>query len=177
MILSIVAIALGAALGALLHWYLDNRLNASFPPLPSLTFAAKMLGEYLIGIAMAVFLAYPSLAHEWRLLTVAGVLGSLTTYSIFFAEVVAALGISGVTTFAGVEGVVSDGRRHSALFFELVDQPIENMMAVTEAQAVALLDRINTTDTRLFFIKIPIEELGLQATESSEIKRLGLSYV
>ncbi len=76
------------------------------------------------------------------------------------------LGIGGVTTFAGVEGVGAAGRRHSARFFELVDQPIEIMMAVSEAQAVALFEKINGTDTCLFYIKIPIEygELGTQAT-------------
>jgi PII-like signaling protein len=44
---------------------------------------------------------------------------------------------TGTTTFAGVESLGSDGRRHSAKFFELVDQPIEIMMAVTEQQATA----------------------------------------
>jgi len=40
------------------------------------------------------------------------------------------------------------------------------MMAVSEAQAVALFEKINGADTRLFYIKIPIEygELGTQAT-------------
>ena len=72
MILSIVAIGFGAALGALLRWYFATRLNALFPQLPPGTLAANILGGYLIGIAMAVFLAYPSLAPEWRLLTVTG---------------------------------------------------------------------------------------------------------
>lgn len=75
------------------------------------------------------------------------------------------LGISGVTTFAGVESFGSDGRRHSARFFELVDQPIEIMMAVTEAQSVALIEKIKVTETRLFYTKTPIEygELGTKS--------------
>jgi len=66
------------------------------------------------------------------------------------------LGISGVTTFAGVESIGSHSRRHSARFFELTDQPIEIMMAVSQDQA-----------TRLFYIKTPIEcgELGRQIKE------------
>jgi fluoride exporter len=91
MTLSICAIAVGAAFGALLRWYLANRLNAMFPQLPPGTLAANILGGYLIGIAMAVFLAYPALAPEWRLLTVTGFLGGLTTFSTFSAEVVTAL--------------------------------------------------------------------------------------
>ncbi len=42
------------------------------------------------------------------------------------------LGISGCTTFSGVESFGADGRRHSAHFFELADQPMEMVMAVTE---------------------------------------------
>jgi CrcB protein len=91
MILSICAIALGAALGALLRWYFATRLNALFPQLPPGTLVANILGGYLIGIAMAIFLSYPSLAPEWRLLTVTGFLGGLTTFSTFSAEVVTAL--------------------------------------------------------------------------------------
>jgi CrcB protein len=56
-----------------------------------LSSAANILGGYLIGIAMAVFLANPSLAPEWRLLTVTGFLGGLTTFSTFSAEEVTAL--------------------------------------------------------------------------------------
>ncbi len=80
-------------------------------------------------------------------------------------QLAADLGISGCTVFAGAESVGSDGRRHSARFFELADQPIEVVMAVTAAQAERLFERIGITDTRLFYIKTPIEfgELGMQA--------------
>ncbi|HEY2781759.1 MAG TPA: fluoride efflux transporter CrcB [Steroidobacteraceae bacterium] len=91
MFLSITAIAVGAALGALLRWYFATRLNQIFPQLPPGTLAANLLGGYLIGIGMAVFFAMPSLPPEWRLLTVTGFLGGLTTFSTFSAEVVTAL--------------------------------------------------------------------------------------
>jgi len=91
MLLSVCAIALGATLGALLRWYFAARLNALFPQLPPGTLAANILGGYLIGIAMAVFLANPGLSREWQLLTVTGFLGGLTTFSTFSAEVVTAL--------------------------------------------------------------------------------------
>jgi fluoride exporter len=89
--LSICVIGIGAALGALLRWYLANRLNASFPQLPPGTLVANILGAYLIGIAMAVFLTFPALSPQWRLLTVTGFLGGLTTFSTFSAEVVTAI--------------------------------------------------------------------------------------
>ena len=79
------------------------------------------------------------------------------------------LGIAGATTFAGVESFGSDGRRHSAHFFELADQPMEVMMAVTEQQAATLVERISVAKTRLFYIKTPIEygEIGTEATVST----------
>jgi PII-like signaling protein len=75
------------------------------------------------------------------------------------------LGISGATVFTGAESYGADGRRHSARFFELTDQPLEIMMAVTEEQADRLFERINAMDTRLFYMKAPVEfgQLGKQA--------------
>jgi CrcB protein len=88
---SVLVISVGAAAGALLRWFLAVRLNAAFPQLPPGTLLANLLGGYLIGIAMAIFLAYPALSPQWRLLTVTGFLGGLTTFSTFSAEVVTAL--------------------------------------------------------------------------------------
>jgi fluoride exporter len=104
MLISILAIATGAALGALLRWYLADRLNSVFPQLPPGTLAANILGAYLIGIAIAVFLMFPALSPQWRLLTVTGFLGGLTTFSTFSAEVVTAIlegrGLWAISTIA-----------------------------------------------------------------------------
>lgn len=89
--LAVMAISLGAALGALLRWVLGNQLNALFPMLPPGTLAANLLGGYLIGLAVAFFASHPSLPPEWRLLVVTGFLGGLTTFSTFSAEVVTQL--------------------------------------------------------------------------------------
>jgi PII-like signaling protein len=67
------------------------------------------------------------------------------------------LGITGATVTAGSESVGADGKRHSARFFELSDQPVEVVFAVTELQAEALFGRIAAVPTRLFYIKTPIE--------------------
>ncbi len=75
------------------------------------------------------------------------------------------LGISGATVYCGVESVGADGRRHSAKFFELTDQPLEVMMAVSDEQAERLFERLRSTETRLVYVKSPVEfgELGTQA--------------
>jgi len=84
---SILAISLGASLGAVLRWVLGTSLNALFPSIPPGTLAANLIGGYLIGLAVAFFGQHPSLAPEWRLFVITGFLGGLTTFSTFSAEV------------------------------------------------------------------------------------------
>ena len=85
---SIFAIAIGAAIGALLRWFLGLRLNSLFPALPLGTLAANLIGGYIIGLAVALFADMPSLPPMWRLLIITGFCGGLTTFSTFSAEVV-----------------------------------------------------------------------------------------
>jgi CrcB protein len=89
--LSIIAISVGASLGALLRWFLGTKLNALFPSIPPGTLTANLVGGYLVGVAVAYFSSYPWLSPEWRLLIVTGFLGGLTTFSTFSAEVVSQL--------------------------------------------------------------------------------------
>lgn len=91
MVWSIVAISVGAALGALMRWVLGTQLNALFPSLPPGTLVANLVGGYVIGIAVAFFANHPSLTPEWRLFVITGFLGGLTTFSTFSAEVVTQL--------------------------------------------------------------------------------------
>lgn len=88
MFLSILAVSVGASLGALIRWLLGTQLNSLFPTVPPGTLAANFLGSYLIGIAITYFSQQPSLSPEWRLFVVTGFLGALTTFSTFSAEVV-----------------------------------------------------------------------------------------
>lgn len=91
MLISIAAISVGAALGALLRWLLGLWLNTMFASIPAGTLAANLIGGYLIGVAMGLFARYPQLPVEWRLFVVTGFLGGLTTFSTFSAEVVSLL--------------------------------------------------------------------------------------
>jgi fluoride exporter len=88
---SVVAISLGAALGALLRWVLGTKLNSLFPTVPPGTLAANLIGGYVIGVAIAYFAWFSTLAPEWRLLVITGFCGGLTTFSTFSAELVTLL--------------------------------------------------------------------------------------
>ncbi|MCM2973086.1 fluoride efflux transporter CrcB [Larsenimonas suaedae] len=83
---SMLAIGLGAALGANLRWGLGLMLNALFPAIPPGTLIANWLGSWLIGMALACFMALPELPPALKLFVVTGFLGALTTFSTFSAE-------------------------------------------------------------------------------------------
>jgi fluoride exporter len=84
---SILAIAIGSALGALLRWQLGTRLNSLFPTIPPGTLSANLIGAYVIGLGIAFFATYPAISPEWRLLVITGFCGGLTTFSTFSAEI------------------------------------------------------------------------------------------
>jgi CrcB protein len=89
--LSVVAICIGASLGALMRWGLGLWLSPG-ALIPWGTLAANLLGGYLVGLCVAIFQALPQLDPVWRLALVTGFLGALTTFSSFSAEVVGMLG-------------------------------------------------------------------------------------
>ena len=91
---TVIAICLGACVGALSRWQLGLWLNpspASDGLLPWGTLAANLIGGYLVGVCVGVFQQLPELDPVWRLALVTGFLGALTTFSSFSAEVVAML--------------------------------------------------------------------------------------
>jgi fluoride exporter len=86
-LIPVLAICLGASLGALARWQLSETLNKA-AQIPLGTLAANWIGAYCIGIALAFFSDSPKISDTWRLFLVTGLLGGLTTFSAFSAEVV-----------------------------------------------------------------------------------------
>lgn len=87
-LLAALAVALGAAVGAVLRWVLGMGFNAMWPTLPAGTLLANWLGAYAIGVLAALFSAHPGVSDTTRLLLMTGLLGGLTTFSTFSLEVV-----------------------------------------------------------------------------------------
>jgi len=81
-------------------------------------------------------------------------------------DVARSLDIQGVTTVAGVEGIGRHGKLHSAHFIELTDQPIEIMMAVSEAQCDKLFALLEHEQANLFYVKTPVEYGFVGATKA-----------
>jgi len=89
--LAVIAICLGACIGALSRWQLSLWLNQGHAVLPWGTLAANWTGAYLVGVAVVFFQSQTQLDPAWRLAIVTGFLGALTTFSTFSVEAVSIL--------------------------------------------------------------------------------------
>jgi PII-like signaling protein len=67
------------------------------------------------------------------------------------------IGIRGATVFTATEGFGHDGRFHSADFFDLSDQPLQVVMAVSSGEAETLFARLKAEKVRVFYTLAPIE--------------------
>ena len=72
-------------------------------------------------------------------------------------ETAKSLGIPGATFFPAAEGYGRDGWLKSASFFESGEQSVEVRVAVTEADAERLIERIRSENLGVFCVKTPIE--------------------
>lgn len=84
---SLLAIGLGAAVGAWIRWGLGIVLNPLFPTLPLGTLTANLVGGLLMGFAVELITRHAIMSPELRLFATTGFLGGLTTFSTFSAEI------------------------------------------------------------------------------------------
>lgn len=84
--LTAIALCIGAILGTFLRYGLAQAFNAVFPTLPLGTLAANLVGGFLMGLAIATFMAHPQTPIALRLGITTGFIGGLTTFSTFSAE-------------------------------------------------------------------------------------------
>lgn len=89
--MQVIAISLGASIGALSRWQFSLWLNQGHAVLPWGTLTANWTGAWLVGVAVVFFQSQTQLDPAWRLAIVTGFLGALTTFSTFSVEVVSML--------------------------------------------------------------------------------------
>ena len=85
---SVLAIALGGALGAVGRHYMNIfvSMNAKMA-FPVGTLGVNVLGSFLMGVLIAVFAQYWQPPQEVKLFLVTGFLGGFTTFSTFSLDV------------------------------------------------------------------------------------------
>jgi PII-like signaling protein len=67
------------------------------------------------------------------------------------------LGLRGATVFPASEGLGQHHRIHAAHFFELTDQPVSIVMAMTGEECDRLFARLRNERVELFYVKAAIE--------------------
>lgn len=67
------------------------------------------------------------------------------------------LGLRGATLIPASEGIGRHHRFHSAHFFDLADQPLSVVMAVTHEEADRLFERLRAEGVHLFYVKTAVE--------------------
>jgi len=81
---TVLAVALGAAIGALLRWMVAGWLNPFWSGFPLGTLAVNCAGGFMIGLALVSFEYWPYALP--RAFVITGFLGGLTTFSAFSGE-------------------------------------------------------------------------------------------
>lgn len=107
--MSALAVALGAALGALARWQTGLWLNTRWLGFPLGTLLVNIIGGLAVGMALEWFGRQPN--DLLKLLLVTGFLGGLTTFSAFSGESLALLrqgdfGLAAAHTLAHVLGAL-----------------------------------------------------------------------
>ena len=76
-----------AACGAWLRYFTGLFMHALFPSLPLGTLVVNLFGGLLMGISIAYFDSITHASTETRLIINVGLLGGLTTYSAYTADI------------------------------------------------------------------------------------------
>jgi len=77
------------------------------------------------------------------------------------------MNLRGATLLAASEGVGHRGRLHSGHFFELADQPVEVLMALTQEEAERLFERLRSEGVEVFYVKTAVEFGMLGASDAA----------
>lgn len=82
----LVLVFLGGGLGSTLRYWIGRYLNSSETGIPYGTFAANILGSFIIGIILGLALKQNTLSQNTVLFLATGFCGGFTTFSTFAYE-------------------------------------------------------------------------------------------
>ncbi|WP_413723682.1 fluoride efflux transporter CrcB [Sodalis sp. RH16] len=95
------AVFIGGGLGSVLRWYVSLKLSGSSIHIPAGTLAVNLVGAFVIGLCLALFVRMTHIEPAWKLFITTGLCGGLTTFSTFSAEVVTLM-LNGQLMWAGL---------------------------------------------------------------------------
>ena len=85
---TLLAIFIGGGAGSVLRWLISLRFNTLSTNLPVGTLLVNLIGAFIIGLAMALFIRMTHIDSPYKLLITAGFCGGFTTFSTFSIEVI-----------------------------------------------------------------------------------------
>ena len=75
----------------------------------------------------------------------------------YLVDIAHELGIRGCTLLMGSEGFGHDRHIHSWRFFELAEQPVEVILAISADEEQRLFTRLRAENIRVFYVKTAVE--------------------
>lgn len=94
------AVFIGGGLGSVLRWLISVKLSGAGLPFPAGTLVVNLIGAFIIGLCLALFMRITHIDPAWKLFITTGFCGGLTTFSTFSAEA-ATMMLGGQLLWAG----------------------------------------------------------------------------
>ncbi|MEJ2113966.1 MAG: fluoride efflux transporter CrcB [Flavobacteriaceae bacterium] len=84
---NLILVFLGGGLGSVLRFIVGRFLNNTETGIPYGTFAANIIGSFIIGLVLGLSLKYNSISKDTILFLAIGFCGGFTTFSTFAYEI------------------------------------------------------------------------------------------